>query len=138
MHIKANSFVISILKVHFVIHNFIPNCIFSKKLRFFISTILQYKLLGGYHTVDIQNICCKFIWQNNHQIIELLCWNNVVAYATVQYSKLNIAYITHKCHIRINWKFGNKLNLCISTELCHKNSTLGSQNKPLSLKVCAP
>ena len=40
--------------------------------------------------------------------------------------------ITHKQNLRIDWKFGNKLILSVSTELCHKNVMLGSQNGPLS------
>ncbi len=30
------------------------------------------------------------------------------------------------------WKFGNKLDLCVTTETCHKSSMLGSQNCPFS------
>ena len=37
-------------------------------------------------------------------------------------------FITHKRKLRMDWKFGSKHILSVSTELCHKNSILGSQN----------
>ena len=45
---------------------------------------------------------------------------------TVKHAELN------KCNLRIDQKVGNKLISSISTELCHKNSMLGSQNGPLT------
>ena len=35
---------------------------------------------------------------------------NIVASATVRYSKM---CISHKCDLRIHWKFGNKLKFCL-------------------------
>ncbi len=52
----------------------------------------------------------------------------IVAYATLRYSQTCIT-LTRKP--RINRKFGNKLILYISTELCHKSIMLGLQNEPL-------
>ena len=46
----------------------------------------------------------------------------------VQYNKM---CITLKRNLRIDWKFGQKLILSISTEQCHKNNILRSQNGPL-------
>ena len=48
-----------------------------------------------------------------------------MAYATLRYSK---TCITHKPNLRMDRKFGNKLILPISTDLCHKNNMLGLQN----------
>ena len=42
---------------------------------------------------------------------------NIVAYATVRHSK---TCTTHKCDFRINWKFGNKLILPVSTKVVRK------------------
>ncbi len=39
--------------------------------------------------------------------------------------------ITHKRNLGIGCKFENKLIPSMCTELCHKNSVLGSQNAPL-------
>ncbi len=47
--------------------------------------------------------------------------SNIYAYATVWCSKM---CITHKHNLRIDLKCGNELIPSISTELCHKNSTL--------------
>ncbi len=69
------------------------------------------------------------VWWNNHQICVFFMstwkFQHVVAYATVWYSK---TCINHKRNLRIDWKFGNKLILSVSIELCHRNSMLGSQN----------
>ncbi len=46
----------------------------------------------------------------------------------LQYSK---TCITLKRNPRFDWKFGNKLILCISTDQCHKNNISKSQNGPL-------
>ena len=51
-----------------------------------------------------------------------------MTYATLWYGK---SCITHKLNIKIDWNFGNKLILYISTELCPKISMLGS-NGPLN------
>ena len=59
--------------------------------------------------------------------ISIMLWYNVT-YATVEYSK---SCISHNHNIIINRKFGNKLVLCISIEVRHKNRILGSQNGPL-------
>ncbi len=42
------------------------------------------------------------------------------------------ACINHKRNIRIDQEFENKLVLCVSTVLRHKNSMRGSQNGPLT------
>ncbi len=47
----------------------------------------------------------------------------------VQYSK---TCITLKCNLQIDWKFGNKLILSISSEQCHKNIISESRNGPLN------
>ena len=44
-------------------------------------------------------------------------------HATVRDSKTHIICLTHKLNLRIDWEFGNKLILSISTELC-QNCTL--------------
>ena len=56
----------------------------------------------------------------------------IVAYATLRYSK---TCITHKRNLRVDGKFGNKIILSTSTELCHKNIMLGLQNGPLNDKI---
>ena len=49
----------------------------------------------------------------------------IVAYPTLRYSK---TCITLKRKLRFDWKFGNKLILSISTELCHKSIMIELQN----------
>ena len=46
----------------------------------------------------------------------------------VQYNKM---HKTLKHNLRIDWKFGNKLILSVSTEQCHKNNNSESRNGPL-------
>ena len=53
-------------------------------------------------------------------------------HATLQCSNSKTCIITHELNVRMDWKFGNKQILIISTELCHKIIyQLGSQNGPL-------
>ena len=103
---------------------------FSKKIEIFIPveacryTIFVLKIF-------LTNL---LVWWNYHRICAffMLPWKfqHTVAYVTVWYSKM---CITHNRNLRIDWKFWNKLIQSISTELCHKNSMLGSQNGPLNL-----
>ena len=50
----------------------------------------------------------------------------------MQYSKTSI---TLKRNLRIDWKFGNKLILSISSEQCHKNTISESRNGPLMVLI---
>ena len=57
---------------------------------------------------------------------------NTVAYVTINYDNM---CITHKCNLRTDWEFGNKLILTLPTGLCHTNTMLGSQNGPLTVII---
>ncbi len=73
----------------------------------------------------------SFVWGNHHWIV-YLCqhekYTTLWPMQQVQYSK---TCITFKYNLRIDWKFGNKLILSISTEQCYKNDFSESQNGPL-------
>ena len=60
----------------------------------------------------------------------MLTWKiyNIVPMQQGQHSK---TWITFKRNLRIDWKFGSKLSVSISTEQCHKNNISESQNGPL-------
>ncbi len=118
------------LKVHFVIHSFIPP-FFSKKVEIFV-LVEAFRYIMFVQKIFLANLI--IVWQNITEFVYFSCRHgnsnvHIVAYATVWCSKTCIA---HKRNLRINWKFGNKLISSISTEQCHKNSTLGLQNEPLT------
>ena len=73
-------------------------------------------------------LAISFAWQNNHWIaMHFDIVKSHSLHISIWYSK---SCITHKCNIRISWKFRNKLFSCISTEL-HVCQTNGPLNKKL-------
>ncbi len=118
----------TLLKVHFVIHSLIPP-FFSKKVEIFIPVEASRYIIFVLK-IFLANI---LDWRNYQRIcvFSMSTWKfqHIEAHVTVWYSK---TCITHKRNLGIDWKFGNKFIPSICTELCHKNSVLGSQNGPLS------
>ncbi len=112
------------LKVHFVIHSPIPP-FYLKTVDIFTSAEV-FRYIMFVCKIFLAN---SFAWQSNRSIVYLLCLHNNYQHSGLCNSM--ITCITHKCNLGIDWKFGNMLILSISTELCHKNNMLGSQNGPL-------
>ena len=73
------------------------------------------------YTIFLAN---SFAWQNNCRIA-----NYYVDIINTMPS--GPAIVLYSTNLSIDWKFGNKLILYISTELCHEITMLKSQNGPL-------
>ncbi len=112
------------LKVHLMIHSLIQPS-FSKKVRVFILVAFKYMFV---FKIFLAN---SFVWQNNCQIVDLLCQHNTYQ---VLYSAYTWYVNMHNwnCNLRIDWQYGNKPILSVSTELGNRSSMPGSRNGPLS------
>ena len=122
----------SYLKVHFVIHILTPPPIFHQKCGdFYICRSLQ-----------IHCMCAKYFLQIHlfEEVIAALAIyyvdmkNIIISGLCMQQVQYNKTCITLKsCNLRIDWKFGYRPILSISTEQCNKNSISKSQNGPLNI-----